>query len=91
MRFHDLRHSVATILLIAGIHPKVVQQRMGHSTIAMTLDVYSHVLPSMQQEAAEKIDDMFRHQLRVLGLLIDIRSEPTYHPTRPGYIRTPRF
>ncbi len=61
MRFHDLRHSAATILLVAGVHPKVVQERLGHSTIAMTLDVYSHVLPSMQQEAAGKIDDLFRH------------------------------
>jgi integrase len=60
VRFHDLRHSAATILLMAGIHPKVVQERMGHSTIAMTLDVYSHVLPSMQQEAAVKIDDLFK-------------------------------
>jgi integrase len=60
MRFHDLRHSAATILLVAGVHPKVVQERLGHSTIAMTMDVYSHVLPSMQQEAAEKIDDMFK-------------------------------
>lgn len=57
---HDLRHSAATILLMAGIHPKVVQERMGHSTIAMTLDIYSHVLPSMQQEAASKIDDLFK-------------------------------
>ena len=47
MRFHDLRHSAATILLIAGMHPKVVQERLGHSTIAMTMDIYSHVLPSM--------------------------------------------
>jgi integrase len=61
MRFHDLRHSAATILLVAGVHPKVVQERLGHSTIAMTLDVYSHVLPSMQQEAAGKIDDLFKH------------------------------
>ena len=60
MRFHDLRHSAATILLAAGVHPKVVQERLGHSKIAMTLDVYSHVLPSMQQEAAEKIDDLFK-------------------------------
>jgi integrase len=60
VRFHDLRHSAATILLMAGIHPKVVQERMGHSTIAMTLDVYSHVLPSMEQEAAVKIDDLFK-------------------------------
>jgi integrase len=60
MRYHDLRHSAATILLVAGVHPKVVQERLGHSTITMTMDVYSHVLPSMQQEAAEKIDDMFK-------------------------------
>ena len=57
-----LRHSAATILLVAGVHPKVVQERLGHSTIAMTLDVYSHVLPSMQQEAAGKIDDLFKHR-----------------------------
>ncbi len=60
MRFHDLRHSAATILLVAGVHPKVVQERMGHSTIAMTMDICSHVLPSMQQDVADKIDDMFK-------------------------------
>jgi len=60
MRFHDLPHSAATILLVAGVHPKVVQERLGHSTVAMTLDVYSHVLPSMQQEAAGKTDDLFK-------------------------------
>ncbi len=60
MRFHDLRHITATILLVAGVHPKVVQERLGHSSIAMTMDVYSHVRPSMQQEAVEKIDDMFK-------------------------------
>ena len=60
MRFHDLRHSAATILLVASVHSKVLQERLGHSTISMTLDVYSHVLPSMQQEAANKIDDIFK-------------------------------
>jgi integrase len=60
MRFHDLRHSAATILLTSGVHPKIVQERLGHSTIAMTLDVYSHVLPSIQQEAADKMDDLFK-------------------------------
>ena len=49
-RFHDLRQSAATILLVAGVHPKVVQERLEHSTIAMTMDIYSPVLPSMQQE-----------------------------------------
>ena len=61
MRFHDVRHTAATILLVAGVHPKLVQERLGHSTVAMTLDVYSHVLPSMQQEVAVKIDGLFKH------------------------------
>jgi len=60
MLFHDLRHSAATILMATGVHPKVVQERLGHSTIAMTMDIYSHVLPSMQQDVADKIDDMFK-------------------------------
>ncbi len=54
MRFHDLRHSAATILFVAGVNPKVIQELLGHSTISITLEVYSHVLPSMQQEAAVK-------------------------------------
>jgi integrase len=59
MRFHDLRYSMATILLAAGVHPKVVQERLGHSTIAITMDTYSHVLPSMQQDVARRIGEMF--------------------------------
>ena len=53
MRIHDLRHSAATILLIMGVHPKVVQEILGHSTISMTMDTYSHVLPTMQKEATD--------------------------------------
>lgn len=60
MRFHDLRHSAATILLGMGVHPKVVQELLGHSSIAMTMDTYSHVLPSMQKEAMEKMNDVFK-------------------------------
>jgi integrase len=59
MRFHDLRHSAATILLTMGVHPKVVQEVLGHSTISMTMDTYSHLIPSMQKEAAEKMDQAF--------------------------------
>ena len=55
IRFHDLRHSHATHLLRAGIHPKVVQERLGHSTPAFTLAVYSHVLPGIQAEAARLV------------------------------------
>lgn len=57
--FHDLRHSAATLLLSQGVHPKVVQERLGHSQISVTLDTYSHVLPTLQKEAAQKIDDVF--------------------------------
>ncbi len=57
VRFHDLRHGAATILLSWGVHPKVVQEILGHSQISMTLDTYSHVLPSMQREVTEKWDD----------------------------------
>ena len=56
VRLHDTRHFHATALLSAGVPPKVVSQRLGHSTIAMTLDVYSHVLPSMDGEAAAQLD-----------------------------------
>lgn len=56
VRFHDLRHSAATLLLSQGVHPKVVQEILGHSNISMTMDVYSHVLPSMQQDAIDKLN-----------------------------------
>ena len=57
LRFHDLRHTSATIALTSGVHPKVVQERLGHSTISVTLDTYSHVLPSMQEDAAHRIEE----------------------------------
>ena len=52
LRFHDLRHTAATLMLSAGTHPKIVSERLGHATINITLDTYSHVLPDMQHEAA---------------------------------------
>ena len=58
VRFHDLRHSAATLLLAAGVHPKVVQERLGHATIGITLDTYSHVVASLQREAADRIDEL---------------------------------
>jgi integrase len=56
LRLYDLRHTHATLLLAAGEHPKVVQERLGHSSITLTLDVYSHVVPGMQEKAAERLD-----------------------------------
>jgi integrase len=60
MRLHDLRHSAATILLGKGTHPKLVQELLGHSSIDITMDIYSHVLPSMQHDMMEKWDDFLR-------------------------------
>ena len=59
LRFHDLRHSHATLMLLEGIHPKIVSERLGHSSINITLDLYSHILPTMQNEAADAIDRVF--------------------------------
>ncbi|MEG2289956.1 MAG: tyrosine-type recombinase/integrase [Clostridium sp.] len=59
IRFHDLRHTHATILLLHDVPAKIVSERLGHSTISITLDTYSHVLPSMQRAAAEKLNGLF--------------------------------
>jgi integrase len=56
IRFHDLRHTCATLLLSQGVHPKVVQERLGHANIAMTMNLYSHVTADMQRHAAETLD-----------------------------------
>jgi len=56
VRFHDLRHSSASLLLSLGVHPKVVQELLGHTQISMTMDVYSHLLPTMQKDAMEKLN-----------------------------------
>lgn len=55
-RFHDLRHAHATHLLASGAHPKVASERLGHSKIGITLDLYSHVMPGMQEDAAARVD-----------------------------------
>ena len=60
IKFHDLRHTAATLMLKESIHPKVVQERLGHSSITLTQDVYSHVIPLMQEEVAEKIDSLLQ-------------------------------
>lgn len=57
IHFHDLRHSAATLLMSQGVHLKVVQEFLGHSTITMTMDIYSHVLPTMQQDAISRMND----------------------------------
>ena len=58
IRFHDLRHTHATFMLKSGVHPKIVSERLGHTSITVTLDTYSHVLPGLQEAAAERFDKM---------------------------------
>jgi integrase len=60
VRFHDLRHAHATHLLASGVHPKVASERLGHSKVGITLDLYSHVLPGMQEDAAARVDEALR-------------------------------
>ncbi len=60
VRFHDLRHTHATLMLWQGIHPKIVSERLGHSSIAITLDTYSHVMPGLQEAAAQRFEEGLR-------------------------------
>src|SRR5262249_16211329 len=64
IRFHDLRHAHATHLLASGVHPKIASERLGHSKIGITLDLYSHVLPNMQIDAASIVDEALQMALQ---------------------------
>jgi integrase len=57
-RFHDLRHSCATLLLVQGVSPRVVMEVLGHSDVGMTLNTYSHVVPQLRREAADRMDEI---------------------------------
>jgi len=61
MRLYDLRHTCATLLLSAGENPKVVTERLGHASVTITLDTYSHVLPDMQDKTTSKLEEMLFH------------------------------
>jgi integrase len=60
IRFHDPRHTAATLMRLNGVNVKVASERLGHASIQLTLDTYSHVLPTMQKDAAERMDAFFR-------------------------------
>lgn len=64
IRWHDLRHAHATLMLSAGVHPKVVSERLGHASVAITLDTYSHVLPGLQAAAAAQLDGVLEGSSR---------------------------
>ena len=61
-RFHDLRHTCASLLLAQGVHPRVVMEILGHSQISLTMDTYSHVIPELQKDAAAKMDELLTGQ-----------------------------
>jgi integrase len=63
MRFHDLRHACASLLLVQGVHPRVVMETLGHSQISLTMNTYSHVLPALQREAADKMEAVLGNAL----------------------------
>lgn len=63
-RLHDLRHSHASMLLKLNVHPKIVSERLGHSSVSVTLDLYSHVVPGLQERAAKALGDVFEDRIR---------------------------
>jgi integrase len=66
IRFHDLRHTHATIMLRLGEHPKIVSERLGHSNIQMTLNLYSHVTPDMQKDASDRFEEAMKNAKNTL-------------------------
>jgi len=81
IRFHDLRHTAATILLLANVHPKIVSERLGHASIEITLNTYSHVLPTLQRDAADKLE----------GVFSSIGSQMAPKPTAASGKKTPEI
>jgi integrase len=67
MRFHDLRHTHASLLIAGGVHPRVIMERLGHSTISTTMDIYGHVFPSEGRAVAAMLDQMFGMAAGVKG------------------------
>jgi Phage integrase family len=65
IRFHDLHHTAATLIVTAGVNPKVVSEMLGHTDVAITLDRYSHRMPTMQAEAVHRLDGVLSGRLRV--------------------------
>jgi integrase len=60
VRFHDLRHTAATLLLAQGVDPRTIMETLGHSQISLTMNTYSHVVPALQKDAALKMDEILR-------------------------------
>ena len=96
IRLHDLRHTHATMMLEAGVHPKVVSERLGHASIGITLDTYSHVLPGLQEAAAEKFDRIISNGTEIdrgnvskpLAKAEEVESEPSGTRTQDSLIKS---
>jgi integrase len=81
IRLHDARHTHASLMLKQGIHPKIVQERLGHASIQITLDTYSHVAPGLQQAAAEGFDRLLNHKKRLLKIMVSkMLAKQSLHP-----------
>jgi integrase len=87
LRLHDLRHIHATMLLKAGTHPRIVQERLGHSSIATTLDIYSHTVPGLQKAAVERLDTLLPVQEKEENVG-KMPAEGEENETRPYRSRT---
>ena len=74
IRLHDMRHTAATSLLTAGVHPKLVQDMLGHSTIITTMDVYSHVMPAVHGDAVLRLDRMLNAARSERGMVAGVRA-----------------
>jgi integrase len=81
IRFHDLRHTAASLMLNSNIPPIVVSRRLGHAKASITLDVYGHLIPSMQTEAAEKIDELVT-PIPVTAQLLDAKKSTSDAPSK---------
>jgi integrase len=93
IRFHDLRHTHATLMLKGGVHPKIVSERLGHANIGITLDTYSHVVPGLQEAAALRFDALIRSEAEAPENVSKMFAEDEGSDSAPRGIRThdPRF
>ena len=87
-RFHDLRHTFASLMLMAGVHPKIVSEMLGHASVAFTLDVYSHVVGGLQREAVKQFDDLLLSEMGGSEDVGNMSAENPESGSASGQIRT---
>jgi integrase len=87
-RFHDLRHTFASLMLLAGIHPKIVSEMLGHSSVAFTLDTYSHVIGGLQQAAVRRLDEVLQPEIKRSQDVGKMLATDSDLDTASGQIRT---